>query len=177
MINREMRRNLNHVVMKNGIFVSFPLSMFITVDTDVFIGIEGRVLSYIRNLVVPESDRKANLQRQGVVRNPCDSNALKLLSTLTINRFRETFQVFSRTLIYSKKLMRIFNCVQQVWPPEAFYHLILQLLAKFDSRAKSKYAYAIENCHNKNQCKLPFSLRAKKRRWIKGEIFCSLHVT
>lgn len=77
--------------MEFSFLLHFPLSMFITAGTDVFIGIEGGVLSYTTNLVVPGSDRKANLRRQGIVRNPCDSNALKLLSTLTINRFRETF--------------------------------------------------------------------------------------
>lgn len=136
MINRETRRNLNLVVMRNGIFVPlhFPLSMFITAGTDVFIGIEGRVLSYTTNLVVPWSDRKANLRRQEIVRNPYDSNALKLLSTLTINRFRETFQQSSRALSFIVKNLRASSTVQQVCPPEAFYYLILRSLTKFDSR-------------------------------------------
>lgn len=120
--------------MEFSFLLHFPLSMFITAGTDVFIGIEGRVLSYTTNLVVPGSDRKANLRRQGIVRNPCDSNALKLLSTLTINRFRKTFQQSSRTLSFIMKNLRASSTVQQVWPPEAFYRLILRLFAKFDSR-------------------------------------------
>lgn len=70
MINRETQRNLNHVVMRNGIFVPFPLSMFITAGTDVFIGNGRKVLSYTTNLVVPGGDREANLRRQEIVRNP-----------------------------------------------------------------------------------------------------------
>lgn len=125
------------------------------------------VLSYTTNLVVPESDRKANLQRQEIVRNPCDSNALKLLSTLTINRFRETFQQSSRALSFIVKNLRASSTVQQVWPPEALYHLILRLkFARFDSRTKSKYAYAIEDYRNIRMHHMQITLFAscEKRR-------------
>lgn len=151
--------------MEFSFLLHFPLSMFITAGTDVFIGIEGRILSYTTNLVMPGSDRKANLRHQEIVRNPCDSNALKLLSTLTINRFRETFQQSSRTLSFIVKNLRASSIVQQVWPPEAFY-----LPLDFTITRK------IRLTHNRNNrvcmpriivtsriiCKMLFSHRAKK---------------
>lgn len=43
-------------------------------------------------------------------RNPRDGNALKLLSTSMINRFRETFQQSSLAFIYNGRLV-FFHCV------------------------------------------------------------------
>lgn len=170
-----MRRNLNHVVMRNGIFVPFTFSL-----KHVYYRWYRRIYRdwrkssvFTTNLVVPESDRKANLRRQEIVRNPCDSNALKLLSTLTINRFRETFQQSSRTLSFIVKNLRASSAVQQVWPPEAFYHLILRSLAEIRLTHN-------ENTHMQSRiivtsriksCKLLFLHHAKNGDELKAKKF------
>lgn len=138
------------------------------------------VLSYTTNLVVPGSDRKANLRRQEIVRNPYDSNALKLLSTLTINRFRETFQqVFSRTLIYSEKLARISHCAAS---PASWGLLPLDFTIVGEIRLmhSALRVCTTENYRNiKNQIENALFASCEKRRWIKREqnfLFSACHI-
>lgn len=112
MINREMRCNLNHVVMKiNRIFIPFP-----------FLFLLKRVYYCWYRLIYWKRNKFCLKQRTRLcpgaiggpicavkkfVRNPRNSNALKLLSTSTINRFRVTSQRSSLVLIYSERLAHL----------------------------------------------------------------------